>query len=365
MRLYYWWMIAMVVVLSWACPAANGPVAESGSDEEKRAALPRQHAPDPREVHFSELVMLTDGGENAEAYFSFDGRQLVLQSTHPPYQCDQIFVTDVAGGELRLASTGKGRTTCAYFYPDGEHILYASTHLGSPDCPPTPDHSHGYVWPIYPSFDLFRARSDGSEIERLTDTPGYDAEATISPTGDRIIFTSMRDGDLDLYAMNLDGSDVVRLTDTIGYDGGAFYSPDGSRIVYRASHPTDPDEVADYQALLDNGIIRPGQLEVWVMNADGSDKRQVTSLGTAAFAPFFHPSGEKIIFSSNYGDPAGREFELFMVDLNGDNLEQITYSEGFDGFPMFSPDGQTLVFCSNRHNSRPRETNVFVTSWRE
>jgi Tol biopolymer transport system component len=357
-------MISMVVVLSWACPAADDPVTDSGSDREQKT-LPRRHAPDPREAHFSELVMLTDGGENAEAYFSFDGRQLVLQSTHPPYQCDQIFVTDVAGSELRLASTGKGRTTCAYFYPDGDHILYASTHLGSPDCPPPPDHSQGYVWPIYPSFDLFRARSDGSELEQLTDTPGYDAEATISPTGDRIVFTSMRDGDLDLYAMNLDGTDVVRLTDTIGYDGGAFYSPDGSRIVYRASHPTDPDEVADYKALLANDIIRPGELEVWVMNADGSDKRQVTNLGTAAFAPFFHPSGEKIIFSSNYGDPSGREFELFMVDLDGESLEQITFSEGFDGFPMFSPDGQTLVFCSNRHNSKPRETNVFVTRWRE
>jgi Tol biopolymer transport system component len=219
------------------------------------------------------------------------------------------------------------------------------------------------VWPIYATYDIYRARPDGSELSKLTDVPGYDAEATVSPQGDRIVFTSMRDGDLDIYSMNLDGSDVVPLTDRIGYDGGPFYSPDGTMIVYRAHHPTDGTEIEDYQALLADGLIRPSKLEIFVMDADGSNKRSITDLGAAAFGPFFLPSGEKIIFSSNYGDPKGREFDLWMVDLDGDNLERITYSEGFDGFPMWSPDGKTFVFCSNRHNSKPGETNVFVTEW--
>ncbi|HSN56290.1 MAG TPA: hypothetical protein VLT32_16610 [Candidatus Sulfomarinibacteraceae bacterium] len=350
--------------LGCARQPAGTPTAP-GAAEDASAALPRTIEPDPREVHFTELRMLTDGGENAEAYFSFGGDKLIFQSTRPPYDCDQIFTMNLDGSDVQLVSTGTGRTTCGYFYPDDEWIVYASTHGGGPDCPPVPDHSRGYVWPLYADYELYRARPDGSELGRLTDSPGYDAEATVSPAGDRIVFTSMRDGDLDIYSMNLDGGDVLRLTDEVGYDGGPFYSPDGTKIVYRARHPSEPEEIADYQALLADGLIRPSKLEIWVMNADGSDKRRVTDLGVAAFGPFFHPSGEKIVFSSNHGDPQGREFELFMVDLDGGNLEQITFSEDFDGFPMFAPDGRTFVFCSNRFNSAPGETNVFVTTWRD
>lgn len=321
--------------------------------------------PEPEETHFGELTMLTDGGENAEAYFSFASDKLIFQSTREPHGCDQIFTMNLDGSDQKLVSTGTGRTTCAYYYPEDDWIVYASTHEGSEVCPPTPDHSRGYVWPIYPDYDLYVARPDGSEVSKITDEPGYDAEATISPAGDRIVFTSMRDGDLDIYSMNLDGSDVQRLTDGIGYDGGPFYSPDGSKIVYRARHPEDPQEIADYQALLADGLIRPSKLEIWVMDADGGNKRQITNLGVAAFGPFFNPSGEKIIFSSNYGDPTGREFELFMVDLDGENLEQITFAGGFDGFPMFAPDGKTFVFCSNRNNTKEGETNVFVTTWKD
>lgn len=319
--------------------------------------------PDPKETHFGELRMLTDGGENAEAYFSFASDKLIFQSTREPHACDQIFTMNLDGSDQQLVSTGTGRTTCAYYYPEDDWIVYASTHEGGEACPPTPDHSRGYVWPIYPDYDLYLARFDGSELKKLTNEPGYDAEATVSPAGDRVVFTSMRDGDLDIYSMNLDGSDVQRLTDAIGYDGGPFYSPDGTKIVYRARHPDDPQEIADYQALLADGLIRPSKLEIWVMDADGGNKRQITDLGVAAFAPFFTPSSEKIIFSSNYGDPSGREFNLFMVDVDGGNLEQITYAGGFDGFPMFAPDGETFVFCSNRNNTKPGETNVFLTKW--
>jgi len=356
-------LLTVIFVAAGCAQQPESPAPETSVDA--ATALPRIVEPDPRESHFGELRMLTDGGENAEAYFSFAGDELIFQSTRPPHGCDQIFVLDLKTAETTLASTGTGRTTCAYYLPSDEWIVYASTHEGGQDCPPVPDHSRGYVWPIYESYDIYRARPDGSEISKLTDLDGYDAEATVSPIGDRIVFTSMRDGDLDIYSMNLNGSDVIRLTAAIGYDGGPFYSPDGTKIVYRARHPSDPSEIEDYQALLLDGLIRPSKLEIFVMDADGSNKKQITNLGAAAFAPFFHPSGEQIIFSTNYGDPSGREFDLWMVDLDGSNLEQITFTEGFDGFPMWAPDGETFVFCSNRHNSKPGETNVFVTTWTE
>jgi hypothetical protein len=348
-----------------ACGSPDAPPEPQDAAETQTAdTLPRTHAPEEGETHFSTLRMLTDGGENAEAYFSFSGDQLVFQATRPPFECDQIFRMGVDDPEPTLVSTGKGRTTCAYFLPGDERILYSSTHLGGESCPPKPDMSQGYVWALYDSYDVFVTDEPGAEPTRLTNAPGYDAEATVSPRGDKIVFTSVRDGDLDIYTMDLDGSNVQRLTDQLGYDGGPFFSPDGSKIVYRAHHPETEEEIEDYQALLAEDLIRPGRLEVWVMDADGSNKRQVTDLGVASFAPFFHPSGEKIVFSSNHPD-GGREFELFMIDLDGSNLTQITHSPGFDGFPMFSPDGKHFVFASNRHNSEEGETNVFVTRWKD
>jgi Tol biopolymer transport system component len=349
----------MTIVAGCAQPTPQTPPAPSPTS----AAVPRAVQPDPQETHFGELVMLTDGGENAEAYFSFAGDRLVYQATKEGMGCDQIFTMKLDGTNQKMVSTGSGRTTCAYYYPGDDWIVYASTHLAGPDCPPVPDHSKGYVWPIYAAYDLFKVRPDGTDLQQLTDSPGYDAEATISPVGDRIVFTSMRDGDLDIYTMNLDGSDVRRLTDALGYDGGPFFSPDGAKIVYRANHPTDPQEIADYSALLADGLIRPSKLEIWIMNADGSDKRQITDLGAASFAPFFMPSGDRIIFSSNTGDPSGREFDLYTIGIDGEGLERITYSPEFDGFPMFAPDGTTFVFCSNRSNSTPGDTNVFLTRW--
>ncbi len=319
----------------------------------------------PGEKHLANVRQLTFAGENAEAYWSADGRKLIFQSTRPPHRCDQIFVVDVESpGEPRLVSTGKGRTTCAYFFPDGERILYASTHLGGRECPPAPDMSQGYVWALYPDFDLFSARPDGSDLRRLTTTPGYDAEATISTDGRRIVFTSVRDGDLDLYAMDADGGNVKRLTTTPGYDGGAFFSDDGKWIVYRASRPETPQAVEDFKGLLNRHLVRPSRLEIRVMRADGSDDRQVTSHGVASFAPFFfRGSHERLLFVSNLADPAGRDFDIWAVNVDGTDLERITYNPTFDGFPMFSPDGRRIAFCSNRHNAKPNETNVFVADW--
>ena len=317
------------------------------------------------EVHLSNLRQLTSGGENAEAYWAFDGSQLIYQARKPGAECDQIYVLDPESGDTRMVSTGEGRTTCSYFYPSGNEILYSSTHHHNAACPPNPDFSMGYVWPVYETYDVFASNLDGSGLRQLTTEEGYDAEATFSPAGDRIVFTSARDGDLELYSMAPDGSDVIRLTDRPGYDGGAFYSPDGSKIIWRAHYPGEGPELEDYRRLLSQGLLRPGELEIYIMDADGSNQRQLTQLGGANFAPYWHPSGEKIVFSSNHHDPDGRDFEIYMINLDGSGLTRITYSEGFDGFPVFSPDGQHLVFGSNRNNGGTSDTNVFIGEWIE
>jgi TolB protein len=317
----------------------------------------------PGERHLRNVRQLTFGGENAEAYFSFDGRELIFQSTRDGRDCDQEYVMRADGASPRMVSTGAGRVTCGYFFPDASRILYSSTHASSPGCPPRPDMSKGYVWPLY-DYQIYTARPDGSDVRPLAPGPGYNAEATISRDG-WIVFTSTRDGDLDLYKMRLDGSGLVRLTSTLGYDGGAFFSADGRRIVYRASRPQDAREADAYRALLAQRLVRPGQLEIWVMDADGSGQRQVTHLGAASFAPFFHPDGRRIVFASNKADPKGRDFDIYIVNDDGSGLERVTYNDTFDGFPMFSPDGKKLVFASNRHGSRPGETNVFIADWVE
>ena len=351
-------VVALTFAVGACAPQEAGEEAASGEGAEAGTALVM-----PGESHLRNVRQLTFGGDNAEAYYSFDGTKLIYQHRATTEECDQIYILDIATAESHMVSTGDGRTTCSYFYPSGDQIVYASTHHHDASCPAPPDQSMGYVWPLNDTYDIFIANADGSNPRQLTDVMGYDAEATVSPTGDRMVFTSVRDGDLELYSMNLDGSDVVRLTDRVGYDGGAFFSPDGTQIVWRAHYPEEGAERDDYLALLAQGLIRPGELEIWIMNADGSNKHQVTNLGGANFAPYWHPSGQKIIWSSNHLDPQGREFELFMINVDGTGLEQITFSEGFDGFPVFSADGRHLVFGSNRNNGDTRDTNVFIAEW--
>lgn len=313
------------------------------------------------EKHFKNIKMLTNRGENAEAYFSFDGKKLVYQATFDSMECDQIFTINTDGTDRQLVSTGKGRTTCSYFYPDETKIIYASTHHSDEQCPPPPDRSKGYVWKLYETFDIFL--KDGNELKQLTDTPGYDAEATVSPKGDKIVFTSLRNGDPEIYTMNLDGSEQTRLTFEKGYDGGPFFSPDGSKIVFRASRPKTDEQMIDYNDLVENGYVRPTALEIFVMDADGKNMKQITNFGKASFAPFFHPSGKKIIFSSNYEGDNPRDFNLFMINIDGTGLERITFNPTFDGFPMFSPDGKYFVFGSNRFNKKETDTNIFIAEW--
>ena len=323
------------------------------------------------EHHLANLRQLTFGGDNAEAYFSFDGKSLVFQSSNPGWGlgCDQIFTMNIAEAEgdstyrPAMISTGFGRTTCSYYLPDGT-ILYASTHESGKECPDVPVIEGKYLWPVYDSYDIYIADGNGTIRKKLTDTPGYDAEATVSPTGDKIVFTSMRSGDLELWTMNLDGSDQKQVTSGLGYDGGAFFSPDGKMLVFRASRPETEEEIREYRDLLSRGLVAPTDMEIYVCNVDGSGLRKVTSLGHANWAPYFHPSGEKILFSSNHLT-GGYDFQLYLVNLDGTGLEPVTVESPFNAFPVFSPDGKQLVFSSNRNNGGGHDTNVFVADWKE
>ncbi len=325
------------------------------------------------ENNFSSLKQLTFGGDNAEAYWSFDDSKLVFQVTNPEWDlaCDQIYYFDWRNYDLsssmpNLVSTGLGRTTCSYFLPGDSTIVYASTHLADSACPPVPERIAGkYVWPIYPSFDIFVADLDGNITAQLTNEEGYDAEATVSPKGDKIVFTSMRTGDLELFTCNIDGSDVKQITNELGYDGGAFFSPDGSKLIFRASRPKTEEAIKEYKELLAEGLVQPTEMELFICNADGSDLRQLTSLGQANWCPFFHPSGKKVIFASNHSSKRGFPFNLYMINIDGTGLKQITQDETFDAFPVFSNDGKHLVFSSNRNNGGTRETNLFVAKWKD
>lgn len=326
------------------------------------------------ERFFKSLRQLSFGGDNAEAYWSFDDSKLVMQVTNPAWNvpCDQIYYMEVAGDKSpgykpQLVSTGKGRTTCSYFLPGDTTIVYASTHLAGDDCPPPPAHREDgkYVWPIYASFDIFKADLKGNIIGQLTNTPGYDAEATVSPQGDKIVFTSLRNGDLDLYTMNLDGSDVRQITDELGYDGGAFFSPDGRQLIFRASRPKSAEDVKEYKDLLAEGLVKPTDMELFICNADGSGLRQITSLGKANWCPFFLPSGKKVIFASNHATERGFPFNLYTINIDGTDLTKVTADGTFDAFPVFSNDGKYLVFSSNRNNGGTRDTNLFLAEWNE
>lgn len=317
------------------------------------------------ELHFKNLRQLTFSGENAEAYFSSDGKELIFQSHDEQGECDQIYTMNLKTGKNKLVSTGKGVTTCAYFqYPENKRILYASTHHHDNKCPPKPDLSRGYVWKLYEDYDIFSADRDGLNLKQLTSEDGYDAEATVSIDGRRIVYTSISSGDLEIWTMNPDGSDKRMLTNKLGYDGGPFFSHDGKKIIWRAYYPETDDEIRDYRDLINQSMIRPMNLQIRTMNSDGTDKKQITFNKGANFAPYFFPNDERIIFCSNMADPKGRDFDLWAVNIDGTNLERITYFNGFDGFPMFSPNGKYFVFASNRNQSKQGDTNLFIAEWK-
>lgn len=355
---------AATSVAALACSPVERSSDSASANSTADSALNRTSLPaDSGEARFGTITQLTFGGENAEAYFSASGGMLIFQATRDGGGCDQQYVMNVDGTELRRVSTGEGKTTCGYFYDNDRRVLFSSTHAAGSACPVRPDPSQGYVWGLDP-FEIYTAMPDGSDLQRLTSWNAYTAEATVSPDGQSVVFTSTKDGDLEIYTMRVDGSNVRRLTNVPGYDGGAFFSPDGTRIIYRAHHPTDSAELATYRELLGRNMVRPSRMEIWIMNADGSDQRQVTNLGGANFAPFFTPDGQRVIFSSNYKNPRSSNFDLYLINLDGTGLEQVTTNPAFDGFPMFSPDGTKLIWASNRNATKPTDTNLFVADWR-
>jgi TolB protein len=374
-RARYGWIAGLVAVAACGGQTDNGETEEAEYEDSselsvvaeapfKTASEPADHLIPDEESHIASLKQITFGGQNAEAYWSTDDEWIMFQATPRDATCDQQYSMRPDGSDLSLVSTGTGRTTCGYFFPGNEKILYGSTHLGGNECPPEADRSQGYVWSLYEDYDIFVADADGSNLTQITDAPGYDAEGTMSRDGEWIVFTSTRDSDLEIYKMRTDGSELTRLTDTPGYDGGPFFSYDGTKIVYRASH-LEGDELADYQRLLAQGLIRPSQLDIFVMDADGSNKRQLTDNGRANFGPYFFPDGERIIFSSNMDAESPRvpDFDLYAINVDGTGLERLTFAGDFDGFPMFNSDGTKLMFASNRGNELPRETNLFIADW--
>ena len=325
------------------------------------------------EKHFANIRQLTFGGDNAEAYWSFDGKQIIFQRTNPKLgiMCDRMFVGNIPANETdsfyyKQVSSGLGRTTCGYILPGNKKIIYASTFLGGDSCPTVPDrkqYGNKYIWPIYASFDIFMSNANGKKIKRLTSTPGYDAEGTLSPDGKKMIFTSLRNGDLDLYVMNLKTKSVTQITNTLGYDGGAWFSHDGKKIVWRASRPQTEEEIKEYKDLLAQNIVMPTHMEVFVANADGSNAQQVTNFGQANWAPAFTPDDKHIIFCSNQEYKRGFPFNMYLINLDGSGLEKVSHDKGFDAFPMFSYDGKKIIFCSNRNNGGTHDTNIFIADW--
>jgi hypothetical protein len=363
MKQYSFYSIILLVLFS-----CNNTNVQDNSEEANESLIY------PQEIHLENMKQLTFNGDNAEAYWSFDDSRLVFQAKNEKWSaiCDQIYITDTDNYLMStqipdLLSTGLGRTTCSYFLPGDTMILYASTHLADSLCPEEPKRREDgkYVWPIYDSFDIFVSDLNGNIISQLTNTPGYDAEATVSPIGDKIVFTSMRSGDLELYTCDIDGSNVFQVTNQLGYDGGAFFSNDGKKLIFRSSRPKTVEGIDEYKTLLTEGLVKPTEMELYTCNIEGSDLTKITSLGGANWAPFFHPSDKKVIFSSNHKSKSGFPFNLFMIDVNGENLEQITFDTSFDAFPVFSNDGNKIVFSSNRNNNGTRSTNIFIADWKE
>jgi TolB protein len=363
-------LVSLAAVLLQAAPPPQA--------QEKPLLTPEE------QKHLRNVRQVTFGGQNAEAYFSADDQWLSFQHAGEGVPCDQQYVMPVdptkayaiyppnpneAEGlapQARRVSNGEGRTTCGYVFPDDQRVLFSSTHGGSAACPKPADYSQGYVWAIYPSYKIYTAKMDGSDVKLLENAKGYNAEATITRDGKKIVFTSTRDGDLDIYSMNADGSGAKRLTNELGYDGGPFWSADGKKIVYRAYHPKTPQEIKEYKDLLAKDLIKPANFELWVMDADGTHKRQITHNGAANFAPFWHPDGKRIVFASNVADAKNpRNFDLYLINADGTGLERLTFDPDFDAFPMFTSDGKKLVWASNRNGTQPHETNVFIADFVE
>jgi TolB protein len=311
-------------------------------------------------AYLKNIKQLTfDYARAGEAYFSPDGKLIIFQAEekgeNPFYQ---IFVQDLQTGRARRVSPGAGRTTCGYFRPDGRRIIFASAHtnphfkeeaadeLRKRAEEATSGRRRRYEWVFDPYMRIYEADLDGGNLRLLTDAPGYNAEGSHSRDGKQIVFCSNRDGNLELYIMAADGGNVRKLTNAPGcYNGGPFFSPDGQRVIFRADrHKKD-------------------ELQVYVINADGTDERQLTQIDGVAWAPFWHPDGKHIVYTSAVHKPNQRpNYDLYWMNVETGKTTRLTFAPGQDVLPVFSPDGKKLMWTSNRDGLMPG-TQIFVADF--
>ena len=319
--------------------------------------------------HLRDIRQLTRGFQRAgEAYFSPDARRIIFQAVTDDYPFYQIFTMKLDASGLNRVSTGRGKTTCSYFRPDGKKIIFASSHL-DPKLDETeargrreadeeararaesakakkPYRGRRYQWDFDVHMDIFEANPEGTALVRLTTAPGYDAEGAYSPDGNQVVFCSLRDGDGEIYIMNADGSAPRRLTHRKGYDGGPFFSPDGKHVIFRG----DPEE--------------NDHLQLFVINADGTGERQLTRNQAVNWGPYWHPDGRHIIFASSLATPEGSgrpNYDLFLMDVDTTRTERITFNPAADVLPVFSPDGKQVMWTSTR--SADRTSQIFLADW--
>jgi len=314
------------------------------------------------EDHLTKIKQLTREGENKKASFAPNNEKIIFQAMRDNLRCDAIYSMKRDGSEINLLSSGKGIAVSAKIAPDNESIIYSSTHKVDYQCPQRPEFSLDYVWSLYRDYDVFVSDSFGGSTKRLTRTEDYDGNASYSPTGNRVVFTSNRSGDLELYLMNSDGSNVKQLTKAVGYDGDAVFSPDGKYIVWRASRPKGND-LDEYRYQLSQGLLRAGKFELFLLKLGSKRAVRLTNNGATNFSPSFDPQSSKVIFSSNMSQDDGLNYDLYTVDIKTRKLERITYYSGFDGYPVFSSDGKKLLFTSSRNFRYKAETNIFTVDW--
>jgi len=318
-----------------------------------------------RKMSIENVKQLSFQGDNGEAYFNSDDSKVIFQSKRNNNNCDKLYIVDINGNNLTEFVANDGAFTCAYFSLDDRYIFFSSTmHLGS-ECPeiykdPNP---RKYIWPLR-DYEIFRY--DNGAVKQLTNYSGYNAETTTHPFEEKVIFTSLRDGDINLFEMDYNGENVKQITSEYGYDGGAFYSPNGENIVWRAWYPTSDEEISMWKNNLAKKFIESVPLDIYVAKNDGSEKQRLTSNGATNWAPSWHPDGKHIVFSSNMDDwredynAYGSNFELYMINIATKTLTRLTNNDTFDSFSVFSKNGKKIVFSSNRDAENPRNTNIFI-----
>ena len=298
--------------------------------------------------HLRNVRQVTTGFARAgEGYFRPDGQAVIFQASESAEGDYQIYTLDLApGSKPTMVSTGRGKCTCSYYHPDGKSILFASTHLDANASAkkkgPAYSRTERYRWDFDAAMDIFRAAPDGTNLVRLTDAPGYDAEGSYSPDGTRIIFTSFRDGDGEIYIMDADGKNPRRITRSKGYDGGPFFSPDGKKIIYRSDRKQND------------------LLQVYLNNPEGTAERALTSNDAVNWGPFFHADSRHIVYSTSLH--GHQNYEIYLLDTETGRQDRVTYRDGFDALPVFNGDGSKLLWTS-KGRAADKTSQLFIADF--